>query len=285
MAAGLLDAWRQITCPVVGMLHLPALPGSPAFDGSCQEIEAAVLRDAEALAEGGVHGLLLENYGDVPFFPGRVPREVVACMTACAVAVRKRFQLPLGINVLRNDGESALAVALAADAQFIRVNVLTSARLADQGVVAGIAHRLLRLRRSLGTEAVRILADVDVKHSSALAPSSLPDDVRELVERGCADAVIVSGQATGAAICRSDLQQVREAVPAVPVWIGSGVTILQLPELLPQTDGVIVGSSLKVNGEVQLPVDRDRVAQFMARHQEIASQPPTSERERRVPQL
>ncbi|MEE3370172.1 MAG: BtpA/SgcQ family protein [Planctomycetota bacterium] len=278
MAVGLLDVWRQVSCPVVGMLHLPALPGSPAFGGSWQQIESAVLRDAEALVEGGLHGLLLENYGDVPFFPGRVPREVVACMTACAVAVRRRFRLPLGINVLRNDGESALAVALASDAQFIRVNVLASARLTDQGIVDGIAHRLLRLRKSLGTEGIRILADVDVKHSAALAPSSLCDDARELVERGCADAVIVSGQATGDAICRSDLQQVREAVPAVPVWIGSGVTARQLPELLPQADGVIVGTSLKINGEVQLPVDRERVAQLMARHQELASQMPTSER-------
>ena len=278
MAAGLLDAWREITCPVVGMLHLPALPGSPAFGGSWQEIETAVLRDAEALVEGGLHGLLLENYGDVPFLPGRVPSEVVACMTACAVAVRKRFRVPLGINVLRNDGESALSIALASEAQFIRVNVLTSARLTDQGVLDGIAHRLLRLRKSLGAETIRILADVDVKHSSALAPSTLGEDARELVERGCADGVIVSGQATGDAICQSDLRQVREAVPTVPVWIGSGVTSGQLPDLLPQADGVIVGTSLKTAGQVQLPVDTERAAQLMARHQEVARQVPVSER-------
>ena len=271
MTVGLLDAWQEITCPVVGMLHLPALPGSPAFGGSWQKIETAVLRDAEALVEGGLHGLLLENYGDVPFLPGRVPREVVACMTACAVAVRKRFRLPLGINVLRNDGESALAVALASEAEFIRVNVLTSARLTDQGILDGIAHRLLRLRKSLGAETIRILADVDVKHSSSLVASAIGDDARELVERGCADAVIVSGQATGNAISWSDLQQVREAVPAVPVWIGSGVTAAQLSDLLPQADGVIVGTSLKANGQVQLAVDRERVAQLMARHQEVTS--------------
>ena len=272
MAVGLLDAWQETICPVVGMLHLSALPGSPAFDGSLQKIEAAVLRDAEALVEGGLHGLLLENYGDVPFLPGRVPREVVACMTACAIAVRKRFRLPLGINVLRNDGESALAVALASEAEFIRVNILTSARLTDQGILDGIAHRLLRLRKSLGAETIRILADVDVKHSSSLVASALGDDARELVERGCADAVIVSGQTTGNAISWSDLQQVREAVPDAPVWIGSGVTVPQLSDLLPQADGVIVGTSLKAKGQVQLPVDRERVAQLMARHQEVTRQ-------------
>ena len=155
MEAGLVDAWRGITCPVVGMLHLPALPGAPAFGGSWREVEAAVLRDAESLVAGGLHGLLLENYGDMPFFPGRVPREVVACMTSCAVAVRQRFRLPLGINVLRNDGESALAIALASGADFIRVNVLTSARLTDQGTLDCIAHRLLRLRKNLGALRMR----------------------------------------------------------------------------------------------------------------------------------
>ena len=178
----LLPQWSAIPAPVVGMLHLPPLPGSPRYSGSVDAITTTVLRDADALAAGGVHGLMLENFGDVPFFPGRVPAHVVAHMTALAVAVRRRFDLPLGINVLRNDGRSALAVAHAAGAQFVRVNVLCGARVADQGVLAAIAHDLLRDRAMLGAAGgtgVKILADVDVKHSAPLARRDLADEVAD----------------------------------------------------------------------------------------------------------
>src|SRR5687768_9330841 len=141
-----LHKWSTVPRPVIGMLHLPPLPGSPRYGGG-----------------GGGHGLMLDNFGDVPFYPGRVPAHVVAHMTAVACEVRRRFpSLPLGINVLRNDGRSALAVAHAAGAQFIRVNVLCGARVADQGLIQGIAHDLLRERAMLGATDVRILADVDV---------------------------------------------------------------------------------------------------------------------------
>src|SRR5439155_25276547 len=109
----LLAAWSKVKKPVIGMLHLLPLPGSPAYGGNVEAIRSVMLRDAEALAAGGVHGLMMENFGDTPFYPGRVPGYVVAQMTAMACEVKKRFSLPLGINVLRNDGLSALAVAAA----------------------------------------------------------------------------------------------------------------------------------------------------------------------------
>src|SRR5947209_4747086 len=130
--------------PIIGMLHLPPLPGTPRYALPIAQILEHVLRDADALSTGGVHGLMLENFGDVPFFPGRVGSETIAAMTAIAVEVRKRFALPLGINVLRNDGCSALAIAAAVGASFIRVNVLCAARVTDQGIIQGIAHHLLR---------------------------------------------------------------------------------------------------------------------------------------------
>src|SRR6266536_252615 len=165
----LLPAWAKINKPVIGMLHLAALPGSPLYGGSIEPIRAAMLRDAELLVEGGVHGLMMENFGDTPFFPGCVPAHVVAHITALAAEVKRRFpQMPLGINVLRNDGLSALAIAHAVGALYIRVNVLCGARVADQGLLQGIAHELLRLRAELRAEAIKILADVDVKHSAAL---------------------------------------------------------------------------------------------------------------------
>ena len=163
-----LPDWPLVRTPVIGMLHLPPLPGSPRYGGDMEAITRHVLADADALASGGVQGLMLENFGDVPFYPGRVPAYVVTHMTAIACQVRRRFALPLGINVLRNDGQSALAVAHASGAQFIRVNVLCSARVADQGVIGAISHDLLRDRAMLGAD-VKILADVDVKHSAPLA--------------------------------------------------------------------------------------------------------------------
>jgi len=198
----LLAFWSSVRKPVVGMLHLPPLPGSPgsASSGRAGPIDEAVLRDAQSLADGGVHALMLENFGDVPFYPGRVPAHTVAAMTAIAAEVRRRFpELPLGINVLRNDGCSALAIATAVGAQFIRVNVLCGARLADQGILQGIAHDLLRDRAMLRAEHVRIFADVDVKHSAPLAAVSIESEVEDTLKRGLADALVVSGTGTGKA--------------------------------------------------------------------------------------
>src|SRR5262249_12302675 len=154
--------WSDQPHPVIGVLHAPPLPGSPRFGGDTSAVLAAVLHDADALAAGGVDALLLENFGDAPFFPRRVPAATVAHMTALAAEVRRRFDLPLGINLLRNDGCGALTVAQAVGGAFIRVNVLCGARVTDQGIIEGIAHRLLRDRAALGAEGVQILADVDV---------------------------------------------------------------------------------------------------------------------------
>src|SRR5438552_147379 len=175
----LLPQWSSVPKPVVGMLHLPALPGAPRYDGKARAITDSALRDADALASGGVHGLMLENFGDVPFHPGRVPAHTVAAMTAIAGEVRRRFpELPLGVNVLRNDGQSAMAIAAAVGAHFVRVNILYGARLADQGIIQGIAHELLRDRAMLRAEHVRIFADVDVKHSAPLAAMTIESKIK-----------------------------------------------------------------------------------------------------------
>jgi membrane complex biogenesis BtpA family protein len=260
----LVPAWSSIPRPVIGMLHLPALPGAPRYSGDLQAVTAAVLRDAEALASGGVHGLMLENFGDVPFYPRRVPAHVVAHMTAIASAVRARFDLPLGINVLRNDGQSALAVAQAAGAAFIRVNVLCGARVADQGVIEAIAHDLLRDRAMLGAINVRIFADVDVKHSAPLAARPLADDVADTLHRGLADALIVSGWGTGRPTDPADASAVRAAAGTAPVLVGSGITAANVAEFLPHADGFIVGTAFKRGGDPSQPVDAGLVKDLMS---------------------
>jgi membrane complex biogenesis BtpA family protein len=248
--------------PIIGMLHAPALPGAPG--GRFTErlpIRDAVLRDAAALVEGGVHALMLENFGDAPFPSGRVPAETVAVMTWLANEIRNRFDRPLGINVLRNDGRSALAIAAAVGARFIRVNILTGARVTDQGVLEGIAHDLLRDRDRLGAE-VAIFADVDVKHSAPLVKRALSEEVPELLERGGADALIVTGTATGTAADPARLAEVRSLAKPHPVFAGSGVTAENVHEF-GDADGFIVGTAFKREGRVSEPVDPERVRRLV----------------------
>jgi len=260
--------------PIIGMVHLPALPGSPGFndppsgdgrgggDGAGADVDAisdAMLADVRALADHGVHGLMIENFGDAPFYPDRVPAETVAHFTALAGEVRNATDLPIGINVLRNDGRSALAIAHAVDAQFIRVNILCGARVTDQGLMQGIAHELMRDRARLGAGDIAVLADVNVKHSAPLASIPLQQEVHDLVQRGRADALIVSGTGTGATTDREELEAVRDAAGDCPVLLGSGVTADNIADYIDLAEGFIVGSSLKFDGIATHRVDVDRV--------------------------
>lgn len=258
--------WPGVAKPVIGMIHLPPLLGSPRFNGDLQAVSDAAVRDAEALVEGGVHGLMIENYGDAPFFAGRVPAETVAHMTDLTAEVQALFpDTPVGLNVLRNDGLSALAIAAATGAWYIRVNILCGARLTDQGVIHGIAAELLRQRAFLAAEHILILADVNVKHSAPIGPGSFQQDVVETIGRGGADMVIVTGSMTGTATPIDQLQAAKQAAGRIPVLVGSGVGPDTIDNLMPLADGFIVGSSLKVNGVTTNPVDPQRVRALMRR--------------------
>lgn len=245
--------------PIVGMVHLAPLPGAPGYAGDFGAVLARAAAAARALAEGGVTALLVENFGDRPFHPGRVPASTVAHLTAAAAAVRDAAGLPLGINVLRNDGEAALGIAQAVGAAFVRINILTGARVTDQGVIEGRAHAVLRLRRTLGAEAIRIFADVDVKHSAPLAPRPLAEEVADTLSRGGADGLIVSGSGTGAPVDPDVLETVQAVAGDAPVWVGSGVTPATAGDLLRRANGLIVGTALKEDGRVDRPVDPERV--------------------------
>jgi membrane complex biogenesis BtpA family protein len=249
---------------IIGMVHLRPLPGSPRWDGSMGGTVAAALADARALVDGGVDALLVENFGDAPFTAGRVEPATVAAMAAVAAEIRRAFpHTPLGVNVLKNDARSALAVAAAVGGEFIRVNVHAGAVLADQGVVHSDAYGTLRDRRLLGAD-VSIFADVGGKHAVPLAPIEIEQTARDLVHRGLADALVVSGPATGQPTPLAEVKRVRDAVPDVPLLIGSGVTAETAAELLSLAAGLIVGTSVKHGGDVRQPVDRARVETLVA---------------------
>ncbi len=247
---------------IVGMLHLPPLPGSPANRLDLNAIIEVVLRDADALAHGGIDALMLENFGDSPFYPHRVPAHTVAYMTAIGREVKRASGLPMGINVLRNDAESAIAVASAVGADFIRVNVHVGARVTDQGIIQGMAHETLRYRKLLGST-LRILADIDVKHSAPVTPRPLKDEVEEVLSRGGADAVIVTGAATGKQTAIEDLKVAKEAAGESLVFAGSGVDMQNVGMILKIADGAIVGTAFKRDGVTTNPVDPARVSAFM----------------------
>lgn len=229
----------------IGMIHLQPLPGSPRWGGSLATVLEAALADAQVLAEAGFTALMIENYHDIPFHPEKVPPETVAALTRCVAEVGGNFgDLRLGVNVLRNDAASALGIAAATGADFIRVNVHTGAAATDQGPLTGRAWETLRKRRELGVD-VGILADVRVKHARPLVERPLAEEAQDLRLRGLADAVIVTGVATGAAADPQVLREVRAALPDCPLLVGSGATAEGIGSILEYADGCIVGSSLQ----------------------------------------
>jgi len=247
---------------VIGMVHLRALPGSPRWAGSMQAVVQAALEDARALADGGVDALLVENYGDVPFTTGRVDSATVAGMAVVIGEIKRAVTLPVGVNVLKSDALSALAVAAAAGGRFVRVNVHVGAVVADQGILESGAYDSLRYRRLLGLD-IRILADVQAKHGMPLAPIPLEQEARDCVSRGLADGLVVSGAATGEPTPMNDLKRVRGAVPHVPLLVGSGATPETAAALLSIADGLIVGTAVKRDGILANPVDPGRVRRLV----------------------
>jgi len=248
--------------PIIGVVHLLALPTSCGWGGSLKGVIDRAEQEAAALAAGGVNGIIIENFFDVPFTKNQVDPAVVSAMSLISQRVMNLVTLPIGINVLRNDAHSALAIATCIGAQFIRVNVLTGVMATDQGLIEGQAHQLLRYRRELGSD-VKILADVLVKHARPLGSPNLTTAVKDTIERGLADGVILSGWATGSPPSLEDLELAIDAANGTPVFIGSGATWENIPTLIQAADGVIVSSSLKRHGHRNQPVDPIRVSQFV----------------------
>lgn len=250
---------------LIGVVHLPALPGDACYDGrSLDDIVAFALADAKSIAEGGADAIIIENFGSTPFPKGTkdqpMPPHHTAMMTIVAHEIRKAYpDLTLGINCLRNDAIAALGIAVAVNANFIRVNVLSGAYVTDQGIIEGCAYEALRYRQQLGASHIAILADVLVKHASPLAPTSATDATKDTLHRGGADAVIVTGSGTGEPVDRRVLEEVYKAAEGRPILLGSGTKVETLANYSTFIKGAIVGTSLKVDGKVANPVDPARV--------------------------
>lgn len=247
---------------VFGMVHVGALPGAPRFGGSMAAVIASALRDARALRAGGCDAIAFENFGDRPFFKESVPAETIAGLTRVIAEVAAEVGLPFGVNVLRNDAASAIAIAAATGAAFIRVNVHTGAMLTDQGIIEGRAAESLRRRATICPE-VLIFADHMVKHATPMVATDETQAARDLRHRGLADGIIISGSGTGTEPDLARFRLVREALPEVPILVGSGLTEVNA-KTFGDADGALVGTSIKIDGRVEAPVDPDRVVRLVA---------------------
>ncbi|MCZ6598294.1 MAG: BtpA/SgcQ family protein [Planctomycetota bacterium] len=255
---------------LIGVVHLLPTPGAPRFAGDVDAILSRAREDARALAENGADALIVENFGDAPFFAEHVPAETVAALTrAVDAALQEAAGRPVGVNVLRNDARAALGICAATGASFLRVNVHSGAALTDQGLIEGRAAETLRERARLCPDVV-LLADVHVKHALPLGGGSIADAAEETRRRGLADALIVSGAATGRPPEREELVAVRERVSDTPLLIGSGLDDSNAAELLASADGAIVGTWLKRGGRLEEPVDPERVRRLRATFDALA---------------
>ena len=250
---------------IVGVIHLPPLPGSPRGPSArdMSSILDCAQRDALTWARGGADALIIENFGDVPFTKGRVGPETIAAMTLAVATAIAASGLPTGVNVLRNDVEGAVAVAAAAGGSFVRANVYTGAAVTDQGIIQGRADVVQAMIRRLDAS-ISVWADIDVKHAAPLAPRPLGELAEDAVSRGLASAVIVTGAGTGRPADLADLRTVRDSVPDTRLYVGSGATVETLPSLLRTADGAIVGTAARANRDLSNPVDLELARALVA---------------------
>lgn len=250
---------------VIGVIHSLALPGAPDYDGrNMDEIVAFAIDEAARYRQGGVDGLIVENHGDIPFVkPDRLGPETAACMAVMTDAVRRSSGLPVGVNVLANGAMQAIAVAKAAGAAFVRVNQWSNAYVANEGFMEGPAGDATRYRAWLHGKAIRIFADVHVKHGAhAITADRTIGELARDNEFFDADVAIATGQRTGDAATMDELRTIA-AGTSLPVVVGSGVAPDNVGDILSVADAVIVASYLKQGGVWWNPVDPERLAFFM----------------------
>ena len=257
--------------PIIGMVHLRPLPGSPLYRrGGMKDVLAVARQEALLLQEGGVDGLQIENIWDLPYLKcDEIGHETVAGLTAAALTVKEAVEVPIGINCHLNGVHQSLAVAAAVGARWVRVFEWTNAYISHAGYIEGAAGKAARYRRAIDAEDVRFLCDVNVKHGShfIISDRTVCEQARDAESEG-AEALVITGWETGVAPSVEQLRSVKESV-RVPILLGSGVRVENAKELLSVADGAIVGSHFKEDGEWKRPVELGRVRAFMERVKEL----------------
>jgi len=249
--------------PIIGVIHVGALPGTPRGSKSVGELVRQAKEEARVYRECGVDGVIIENMHDVPYLKGEVGPEIVAAMTAIGGEVKAECGLPVGIQILAGANIEAMAVAHAAGLDFIRAEGYAYAHVADEGLIEASAARLLRYRKLIGAERVQVWTDVKKKHSAhAITADVSLGQTAETVEFMGADCVIVTGSVTGEAPQVADIKEAKTHCH-LAVFLGSGISESNIDQFYNEADGFIIGTYFKVNGLWSNTVDPNRITQLI----------------------
>lgn len=249
----------QARKPLIVMIHVQALPGTPNNHMSVKEIADQACQEAKILSESGMQAIMLENMHDVPYLNREVGPEIVSALTRVATEVRATTNLPLGLQILAGANQAALSVALAAEFQFIRAEGFVFGHMADEGLLQSDAGELLRFRKNIGAEHIQVFTDIKKKHSShAMTQDISLIDTVEAAEFFLSDGVIITGTHTGKPVNQQQLNEVY-ASAKLPVLVGSGVTPEGLPDIWDHSEAFIVGSFFKEDGNWQNAPDPKRI--------------------------
>ena len=258
-------------CPVFGMIHTAALPGTPKHRCSPQQIIDMAIAEAQIYLDAGIEGLIIENMHDVPYLKRLVGPEIVAVMSLLAKEIRRLTKLPCGIQILAGANEAALAVAYAAGFEFVRAEGFVFGHLADEGLMDADAGALMRYRRQIGAESVHIFTDIKKKHSShAISADTDIVETAKAAEFFLSDGLIVTGTSTGEIASLEEIKAVKKSV-GLPVLVGSGVTINNLEDYLAVADALIIGSYFKKDGNWQNGPDPERIERLMKKKYDLAN--------------
>lgn len=248
---------------IIGMIHVQALPGTPNHKMSLSEISALAVKEAKQYETAQVDGIIIENMHDVPYMKGHVGPEIVAGMTVVAKAIREAVCLPLGIQILAGANKEALAVAKAADLDFIRAEGFVFGHLADEGYIDSCAGELMRYRKMIEADKVKVFTDIKKKHSSHAITSDVDIvETAHAAEFFLSDGLIVTGSSTGKAVDLRELDALKDSV-SKPVLIGSGITVDNITDYWDYANAFIIGSHFKENGFWVNPISNERLLVFM----------------------
>ena len=246
----------------IGVVHLKALPGSPSYSSNLSEIYKSAIEDSLALENGGVDSIIIENFGDIPFVKNSISKLTLAHFSNIAKEISNSLNIDIGINVLRNDGESALSIADSINASFVRINILSGTMYTDQGIIEGESNKLIKLKNSLSNN-IEIYADVFVKHAVPPIGYTIENQAEELLLRSGADKIIITGDGTGKEINFEQLEKLREIVPKGQLVIGSGVNESNIKNYKNIADILIIGTGFKVEQNIAKPVDVNSVEKLI----------------------
>ncbi|MBI9030819.1 BtpA/SgcQ family protein [bacterium] len=255
---------------LIGMLHVQALPGTPKNYLSMPEIIDFSCREAEIFVNNGIYTLIIENMHDIPYLNSKVGPEITSAMAIIAYELKKRFSLTLGIQILAGANKEALATALCSGADFIRAEGFVFSHVADEGMMNSCAGELLRYRKAMGAEHVKIITDIKKKHSAHAITADV--DIRETAKAAqffAADGVIITGASTGLSADLEELKSVKKSVD-IPVLIGSGINEKNLISYLEYADGLIIGSYFKENGYWANELSLSRIKKIVAGYKDYS---------------